>query len=849
MSNQALSQVLDALEEPVLAIGATWQVEYVNDAMRRWMARAGVELEPLPRRFGELAGGLGAGTQEMVAAVLAGEPEQARVELVHLGPRLVWLRTRVRALVGGAAGAVVQLRDVTTELRTEQALRLRDAVLEASPAALGWADAQGRMLHANQALRHLLGIAHPSELHGAAFESLWQAPELARQGLEAAAAGASWEGELALRRGNGGVLGVRVAARPVGSGGQRAVAFTVADVSERVEIEEALGESEATTRVLLTANPDPVFLLDADDLVLALNPAALQVLGCTAEAVLGEALARHLPEANGEILRTHLQLARENGRPASYKDSYLGRVFDHWVVPVSDGVGGVGRVALFSRDVTEREAAETALMATNQMLSSLIEASPLAIVALTPQQRVTLWSRAAQTVYGWTEEEVTGGPHPAVPEEERGTYRAMLAAAIRGEAAGGVEHRRWRKDGRPVEALLYLAPLRDANGQVVGAMEITEDITERKRMMEHLVAAQKMEALGRMAAGFGHDLNNLLQSNLGLAQVLRERHADADRVLQAADELEELARRGATLLKQLLLFSRRVPFSPEPLDLNDLLRQAREVVRTMLPENIAVVLELNPGVLPVETDREKLLHAFTNLVASAADAMPEGGQLVIATSSGERDAVVTIRHSGRSIDPEALPHVFEPFFVFREGGPGFGLDLAVAREIVTRAGGWIEADNLPSGGSSFRIHLPLCDADSLRSDGFDELGPTAGGRGTGERLLIVEDERTAREVFAEVLSDLGYEVVAVASGEEAGALPLDPPFDLLLTDLVLPGASGLDLAWGLRDRWPHLKVVLMSGYTNTEVAGAVVALRARFLQKPFDMDTLARELRVALDER
>ncbi|HPW55241.1 MAG: PAS domain-containing protein [Thermoanaerobaculaceae bacterium] len=851
MHDDAWSDILDSLEEPVLVIGASWQVERANDAMRRWMARAGVDIEPLPRRLGDLAGGLGAGTKEMVAAVLAGEPERTKVEVTQIGPRLIWLRTRVGPAAHSSSGAraVVQLRDVTDETRAEHLLRIKDAALEASPVAQGYVDRDGVVLFANQALRSLLGVTHASELSGRRFESFWQAPDLARAVLAAVTKGESWQGELTMRRSDGVLVATSLAARPAVGGGGAAgvVVFTVVDLTERVQIEEALGESEATTRVLLTANPDPVYLLDEAGQVLALNPAAPQALGQSAEAVLGSTLARCLPDESGELLTTHLALARATRRLVRYEDSYEGRDYDHSIVPVSDGLGGVARLALFSRDVTERKAAENALTTTNRMLTALIEASPLPIVALTPQQRVTLWNRSAEALYGWTEQEAGGRLHPGVPEREVKTYRALLAAAIRGESAGGVEQTRLSKDGRSIQTVLYLAPLYDVNGQVTGAMEIAEDITERKRMQEHLLDGQKMEALGRMAAGFGHNLNNLLQSNLGLAQVLRERYRDSDRVLQCADELEQLARRGATILRQLLLFARHVPSSPEPLDLNSLIRETRDLARTTLPANIHVELELSPGVLPVEADREKLLHAISNLVASGAESMPDGGRMTIASSAVGADAAVTIRSFGRGIDPEALPHIFEPFFLVRDKPSGSGLDLAVAREIIMQAGGRVEVENLPTGGSAFHLSLPLGDAEALRADGFEDLGIGAEARGGGERLLIVEDEHTAREVFAEVLTSLGYEVVAVASGEEAGTLPQDPPFDLLLSDLVLPGASGMDLALGLKDRWPNLKIVLMSGYLTTETIGALALVRGRFLQKPFDMDTLARELRAALD--
>lgn len=851
MVRSALGSVLDALEEPLLVLGSSWQVEYVNDAMRRWMVRAGVEVEPLPRPLGDLARGLGAGTKDLVAAVVAGGQSQARVEVAQIGASVLWLETRVFPLQDRTltATAVVQLRDVTGPTRVEQTLHVKGAVLDASPAALGFVDCEGRLAYANAALQRLLGFANRSESVGRRFDEFWQVPDLVQKVLARVIKGESWDGELVARRVDGSMFAAHLGASPALIGGSQpgVIVFTVTDLTERSRIEDALGESEATTRILLNANPDPVCLLTAEGAVLSANPAVPQILGRSAEEILGHRLQRCLPAESGEVLSSHLSLARETGRPVRYEDSIEGRGFDIWIVPVGDGLGGVARLALFSRDITERKAAEAALAATNQMLSALIEASPLPIVALTPQQRVTLWSRAAERVFGWSEDEVTGRAHPAVPDDEVAAYRALLAAAIRGEVAGGIEVSRARKDGTAFDAVVYLAPLFDSTGQVAGAMEIAEDVTERKRLQGHLFEAQKMEALGKMAAGFGHDLNNLLQANLGLAQVLRERHQDPERVLQGADELEQSARRGAALLRQLLLFARRVPYKSELLDLNGLVREAGELARTMLAESIHIELDLEDGVLPVEVDREKMLHALVNLAGSAAESMPDGGRIRLETAPGEAGVSITISDTGHGISADALPHLFEPFFSVRGKPIGTGLDLAVAREIISQAGGSIETQSFEEGGSTFLISLPRGDANGMMADGFEELTVAAESHVHGERLLIVEDEKTAREVFAEVLGALGYEVVALGSSEEAGSLPAEPPFDLLLADLVLPGASGLDLAQGLKDRWPNLKVVLMSGYSDAEMMGALALIRARYLQKPFDMETLARELRAALD--
>lgn len=388
--------------------------------------------------------------------------------------------------------------------------------------------------------------------------------------------------------------------------------------------------------------------------------------------------------------------------------------------------------------------------------------------------------------------------------------------------------------------------------------DLEQEVAERKQAQEalrqseaELRQAQKMEAVGLLAGGVAHDFNNLLQSILSQTELLRGYANDAKKVEGAARELRQYAKRGATLTRQLLLFARREAVKRERLDLNDAVRDGTRLLLRLVPAGIAVTVELADAKLPIDADSGQLYQVLMNLVVNAAHAMPDGGTIRIRTGTdAHRQVWLSVQDSGHGI-PEAIrERIFEPFFTTKDTDKGSGLGLSVVHGIVVQHGGQIVVESAVGKGSTFRVTLPLLDAgDPLREQ---EAGAEAGQleEGRGERILVIEDEDGARETLREILTGLGYEAVAVASGEAAGLLPAEPPFDLLLTDLMLPGIQGVDAARGLVDRWPTLSVIIMSGYAEDDVVRqAINAGKVRFLQKPFDMAALAREVRATLDER
>jgi PAS domain S-box-containing protein len=416
-------------------------------------------------------------------------------------------------------------------------------------------------------------------------------------------------------------------------------------------------------------------------------------------------------------------------------------------------------------------------------------------------------------------------------------------------------------EGRTIGALAIYALEPDAFDEREYALlvELAESVSfgiatlrgaaERRRAEAALRQAQKMEAVGRLAGGVAHDFNNVLQAILSMTQVMRTRGGDPLSWNSTLSELEDQIRRGGGLTRQLLVFARREVSKPEETDLEAVLRDGATMLARLLRENIRFVMRWSGAPLKIAADRGQIEQVLMNLVLNAADAMPAGGELVLACGRDDDPWVwFSVADTGHGIPAELHGRIFEPFFTTKEIGQGTGLGLSVVHGIVTSHGGRVEVSSEVGQGSTFRVVLPALGFGPTPVARRDEVLPEA-APGAGERVLVVEDEEGAREGLEEILEILGYRPVAVASGEEALALAPGDPFDVLLTDLVLPGVNGADLAGLLSARWSRLAVILMSGYTEDEaMRRGIRAGEVRFLQKPFDMETLARELRSALEE-
>jgi PAS domain S-box-containing protein len=375
---------------------------------------------------------------------------------------------------------------------------------------------------------------------------------------------------------------------------------------------------------------------------------------------------------------------------------------------------------------------------------------------------------------------------------------------------------------------------------------------ELQRAAELLRESEKLRAIGQLAGGVAHDFNNLLQALLGSVSLLRRRREDGPAFARLLGQIEADVGRGAALSRQLLLFARREVARVESVDLNDVLRAGGLLLSRLVRDNVELCFELSGEALPVRVDRGQIEQVLVNLVLNACDAIAGSGRIVIASGDEAGSAWFDVRDDGQGIPGEHLTRIFEPFFTTKSREKGIGLGLSVVHGIVEAHAGSVDVRSAVGTGSSFRVRLPRGEGTGDGTgDGAAAKGVAAGlaPAACSERVLLVEDETSTRRVVEEMLVSLGYAVTAVDSGERALALPASPACDLLVTDQMQPGIGGAELAPRLRERWPGLAVVVISGYSEDPASTRADGDSVAFLAKPFDLQALAAEARAALARR
>jgi two-component system cell cycle sensor histidine kinase/response regulator CckA len=391
---------------------------------------------------------------------------------------------------------------------------------------------------------------------------------------------------------------------------------------------------------------------------------------------------------------------------------------------------------------------------------------------------------------------------------------------------------------------------------------LVKDVTERKRLEDQLRQFQKMEAIGRLAGGVAHDFNNLLTVIQGYGDLVLDDLEPGDRLYADVRGIKDAAERAAGLTQQLLAFSRRQVLAPEVLDLNSLVREMERLLHRLIGEDIEIHTALAPDLGRIRADPVQLHQVVLNLAVNARDAMPHGGTLTLETQNVEvgpnrpatqglvtpgRYVLLAVTDTGVGMDQETKANVFEPFFTTRGTGEGTGLGLATVYGIVRQSGGFIWVYSEPSQGSSFKVYLPRAESDGVPTARPAAVRPSSRG---SETILLVEDEELVRQLARKILEGHGYHVVVAASGNAALELMAAdrPPPDLLVTDVVMPGMSGRELAEQLRVRQPQLRVLFVSGYTDDAVVRhGVLQQDVFFLQKPFNSSALLQKVRGVLD--
>ncbi|MDR7574104.1 MAG: PAS domain S-box protein [Armatimonadota bacterium] len=599
-----------------------------------------------------------------------------------------------------------------------------------------------------------------------------------------------------------------------------------------------------------------VFRLDARGRWQFLNAAWTDLTGYAVADSLGTCF---LDYVHPEDRQRHAELFQARGRGDGYVTQevrYLTRAGSvRWVeawgqLVCGDGGGVVGVFGTLT-DITDRKRAEEE----RALLISAVEQAAEAILVADREGTVVYVNPAFEQFTGYRAGEVVGGRAVVLDQgdEHQALFHEIHEAVVAGNSWRGEVATR-RKDGSILVQDLSVAPVRNSQGAMTHFVVMGQDITARQQMEQQLRRAQKMDAIGRLAGGVAHDFNNILTVITGRCELLLRRLDSADPFRRDVGLILQSAQRARGLTRQLLAFSRMQKLQPRVLDLNEVVRGVERLLRQLIGEDVELVTHLASDLGRVYADPNQLEQVLMNLAVNAREAMPHGGRITVETGNVEfqgagsslgRSVMLAVHDTGIGMDAETRARIFEPFFTTK-GERGTGLGLATVYGIVKQSGGEIEVESEPGRGATFRVYLPRTEA-PLGEEEAARAGPVGGGT---ERILLVEDEAEVRRLAADILRTHGYTVVQAANGEEGLAVALSPDarFDLVITDVILPGLSGAELARQLTGERPDVKVLYMSGYTDEEITPQGVAVEAvALLLKPFTAEELLRAVRGVLD--
>ena len=587
--------------------------------------------------------------------------------------------------------------------------------------------------------------------------------------------------------------------------------------------------------------------LDPSGRITFANDFLLELTGWTREDVLGEDwFARFLSEP--EELRRVFHAGLEDGTlPTRLEHEIVTRSGERHLISWStsvlvDAEGRVEGTVSLGQDVTEERRAESVLRSREELFRSLIEHLSDVISILAPDGTVLYASPSVERLLGWKPEELVGAPSLAlVHGEDVAAVERSFGLIVGGEESGALEFRLRHRDGtwRTVEGI-GRRRFQDGDWVIVSTYR---DVTDQRQLREQLTHAQKLEAVGRLAGGIAHDFNNLLTAIGGYSEFLAASFDAGDPRREDAIEIVRASERATALTSQLLAFSRRQVLRQEVLDLGEVIEALEKLLSRLLGANVELQTNVAAGCF-VKADRSQLEQVVTNLAVNARDAMPTGGRLELTVERSAGEVQLTVTDSGSGMDDDTVSRIFEPFFTTKEDGKGTGLGLATVYGIVTQSGGEISVASQLGSGSRFRVRLPLSEDEAPAGEHVEEASAPAGS----ESVLLAEDEETIRRLVTEVLTRNGYRVVAAATGDEALELleRHGAAIDLLLTDIVMPGMSGPDLARAAQLRNPALRVLYTSGYAS-EPDEAFEDPNVAFIGKPFSPQALVAKVRDVLD--
>jgi PAS domain S-box-containing protein len=631
-----------------------------------------------------------------------------------------------------------------------------------------------------------------------------------------------------------------------------------------------LFEREELSRLISENAADLIAVVDMEGRRIYNSLSYQKVLGYSEEELKSSTYTEQVHPGDRERVKEAAEEARRTGigRPLEYRIRHKDgswRVLESTASVVRNSEGVADKLVVVNRDVTDRKRAAEALRRSEASFRSVFEDAPYGIYRAGLSGQLFLVNSTLEQMLGYgSQDELLKANLATDIYCDPGEHQRLIETFPQHQGFKDIEFEWKRKDGTRITVRSSGRPVRDETGEFAYLEVFAEDITQRRVLEKQLRMAQKMEAIGRLSGGIAHDFNNLLGVIMGYSQVMKRSLGPAHTSYEHAEEIEKASQRAVSLTRQLLAFSRQQVLEPAILNLNALVSDMEKMLPRLIGEDIKLNLILAPTLGQVKADQGQIEQVVMNLAVNARDAMPGGGKLIIQTANVELDVAYTLEHPGSKpdryvmlavtdtgigMDPETQAHIFEPFFTTKERDKGTGLGLATVYGVVKQSGGYIAVDSEKGKGASFSVYLPRVEQAVAVPEASPAKTLTLQG---SETILLVEDAEPLRKLAHMFLKDNGYQVLTAADGEEALQVARQhaAPIQLLLTDVVMPGINGRVLAERLAPWQLGMKVLYMSGYTDSFIAGhGVLEAGTHLLHKPFTEEALMRKVREVLDAK
>jgi PAS domain S-box-containing protein len=641
--------------------------------------------------------------------------------------------------------------------------------------------------------------------------------------------------------------------------------------TQKARAEAALAASERRFRSLVQNSSDLVTILALDGTILYASDSAERIVGYAPEELVGSSLLSYLDPTGVQTVRGLLQHGNGTSNGAGPIEFCLRRADGSpaWLEAVGTNLladATIGGIVLNARDVSERKRADRELRESEERYRDLFDNASDLVCMTAPDGSLLYVNQAWQQGTGYSEDEIGSMQlFDLVHPDSREYYRQVLERVLSGERLDHVELVFVPKEGTPITVEGNLScTFKDRQPSVIRG--IYRDVTERKRVEDHLRRAERMQAAGKLAGGVAHEVNNMMTGVIGFSEFVLRSLDESDVRRSDVEEIIKAGTRAADVTRQLLAFTRQQFLQPQVLEINAVVGDMEKMLRRSLGENHILQLDLSPDAGHIRADRGQLEQVLINLILNARDAIADHGRVSIQTTPATWDGAYAQRHGGVDLplgryvmlavsdtgcgmNHEVQARIFEPFFTTKAIGQGTGLGLSTVYGIVKQSGGYVWVYSEPGEGSVFKIYLPAAQAELPQPPGRQEAEEPRGG---SETILVIEDEDVVRNLACRGLRDHGYEVVEARNGVQALQHVKRNPgsVDLVISDVVMPEMGGRELGQRLVQMEPDLPVLYMSGYTGEDVVQrGLLDPGAPFQQKPFTPASLATKVRAMLDQR